>query len=120
MAVSSTFVPNLEALATVCAPDRDQLIHHPPLDAVHAVSLAAEAIGESIDPEEIEAVATPSLRVRNSDRISEIPPITRVSIRLTWLPLRRDEITLCWRVELTRRQGGERIRYWSTSVQEKC
>src|SRR6185503_20065838 len=33
-----------------------------------------------------------------------------VTARLTWLPLSRSEMRLCWQVEITRRVGGERYR----------
>lgn len=108
LAISSTFVPNVEALATTSVPDRDQLLHQPPLDPVEAIALAAEAIQEPVNRNDIEAL-DPEPQGTDQRQEFRAPPLRgTISLRLTWLALGRDELALCWRVELTRRQGGER------------
>jgi hypothetical protein len=108
LSVSSTFVPNLEALTVACVPDWNQLVPHPPLDVIQAISLAAEAIGETVSPDEIEPEGDGSEEPDQRRQFSTPSLPGTVLARLTWLPLKRDEITLAWRIELTRRQGAER------------
>ena len=103
--LSSQFVPELaEVERGRAATPKVQ----PQVTAVAAVLMAAAEVGEQVPPAEVwpydPAPQGPDQRQRFT--VGVLPG--KAEARLVWLPMDRRSVRLCWRVEITRQQGGER------------
>ena len=101
--VSSQFITTSEAGP---GPQRQFSIK---LDTAEAVRRAAETIDENVAPSGVIAQSEP----QGNNQLQQFkagPLPGEVEVRLTWLPMNPTMLRLCWQVEITRRQGGERFR----------
>ena len=108
--VASQFIPDLERAANAGTPNRAAVQAAPAISALQAVLNAAEAIGEKLDA----AAVTPmdarpeGAEKRQRFKAGHLPG--EAELRLIWLPMNPNSMRLCWQVELTRPEGGERFR----------
>lgn len=108
LALSSTFLPDPESLVAAGNPVRQPNWGGPPVDVLEAILRAALAIEEPVEPADIEPLEPEAVGAERRQQFTAPPLLGRVDARLTWLPLAREQVALCWCIELTRRQGGER------------
>ena len=108
LAVSSTWVEGVDALAARWEPSAVARLASPPVRATDAIVTSALSLGIVLDAAQIEAVDITPLgpQRRQQFRSPNLPGVTLC--RLVWLPLAREALALCWQVELTRPEGGER------------
>jgi hypothetical protein len=107
IALSSQFVPEPERAADRGTLDRKAKALAPPVSAEHALRIAAENLGETITA--AKALGAPAaLTLKQNFDLRPLPGES--SACLVWLPLDGDTLRLCWEVELTRREMGERFR----------
>jgi len=108
--LSSLMIPDAAKAGDRGTPNRLALQLAPPIGIQHAIQLAAEQIGELVQPGDLTAIeAKPNGRdLQQSFRAKKLPGETKA--KLIWLPLDEDSLRLCWDVQLTRRAGGERFR----------
>ncbi len=97
--ISSTFIPGL-APAPVA----------PLITVEDAMVVAAESIGEILFTEEIFPLDANPEAAEQRQIFLAGPLPGEAEARLVWLPLDRATLRLCWQIELTRREGGERYR----------
>ncbi|MBI3868071.1 MAG: M36 family metallopeptidase [Verrucomicrobia bacterium] len=108
LSLSSTFLADAEAAATRWSPQPAALAGQPPVTSVDAIIAAAENLGETIDASQIVPIDAAPLGAeqRREFKVGRFPGNTRCQLR--WTPINPSTMTLCWQVELTRTQGGER------------
>ena len=107
VSISSQFVSE-PGLAKLNA-KQDKGAVAPKLSADEAVSRAAEAIDDAVGTVEITAKsAAQGNQMLQSFKAGGLPG--DANAKLTWLPMSATALRLCWQVEITRREGGERFR----------
>jgi uncharacterized repeat protein (TIGR01451 family) len=110
VAVSSEFVPQPARAADVGTPNRQIAQLTPPITARQAIVAASGSVGEPVD---IGEMARLSPRPTGREQLELFQAGTlpgAVQTRLVWLPQSPYSLRLCWEVELTRHEGGERYR----------
>ncbi|MBM3846997.1 MAG: hypothetical protein FJ405_12020, partial [Verrucomicrobia bacterium] len=106
LAISSTFVPDVGTLSRAWDANTTELLKNPPVSAESAIGMAATSIGEDSSGLSSLSALEQGSALPQQYQAPGIPGVITAS--LVWLPLTRNAITLCWKIELTRRQGGER------------
>jgi uncharacterized repeat protein (TIGR01451 family) len=108
VSVCSQCLPNLDRAAALGVGNRQAVEAAPPVSAAEAIVKAAQAIGDELTLAQVglrdAQPAGPSKRQRFTGR-----PVLNgdVTLWLTWLPLSRDMMRLCWEVHLVSRARGE-------------
>ncbi len=112
--LSSRFLPAPEVAAERGTPGRAALIANPEISARQAVAIAAGNIGEAMSEEALQADARPSrLAVTTAERGERFTAAKlkgKAEVKLTWLPLAKGQLRLCWDVVLMSRARGEMYR----------
>lgn len=110
LAVSSRCIPDVDKAAAQWEPNRPNRLSSPPISPESAIVTAALSMGLLLESDQIFAMNSPATQ---ADRLQDFSAPTipgRIQCRLVWLPMARESVQLCWQVELTRPQGGERHR----------
>jgi len=109
VSLSSQFLPDAERAAEVGTPNRADVLRRPAISARQAIVNAAGDLGELLVLEDVRPLAdgAAGAEQRQRFRAGALPDETRAE--LIWLPLTPYELRLCWKVELTRIEGGERF-----------
>jgi uncharacterized repeat protein (TIGR01451 family) len=104
----SRCLPNLAGAAEAGVPNRQAILAAPPISAPQAIALAAQNLGAALDPQQVQprdpAPTGPTRRQRFTAR-----PVLNgdVYVWLSWLPMDRETLRLCWQVHLVVRDRGE-------------
>ncbi len=109
ISISSGCVPDPEAAASLTTSNRAALAASPPITGAAAVAAAARNVGENTltsDVESLGEAAGPESKQRF--RAPQLRGETSTS--LVWVPMKREELRLCWDVILTSRLRGEMFR----------
>lgn len=117
ISISSTFVPDADGAATAGSAKRKLLQRTPEISARQALGIAIRNIQEEVADGAIvltedAAVSEPESE-KGKERLQKfkagrLPGVAQAS--LVWLPIARDRLRLCWVVEVTRRERGERFK----------
>jgi hypothetical protein len=108
VSVASHFLPDAPLAATRGTPRRAALLAAPTISAAEAVAIAGRNIGEAIHAGEVAATdAAQGTEKKQSFRGAVLRGAT---VRLTWLPMAKDNARLCWEVVLTGKTSGEMFR----------
>ena len=108
LSMSSTFLPDVETAAERGVPQRAALLTLPPVSAIDAVLAGAENLGQILDASQVTAL---DLAPRGTDRRQDFKAVGftgNARCQLRWVPMSSALMKLCWQVELTRKEGGER------------
>jgi hypothetical protein len=98
--ISSHFLPDVAMAAQKGSPAWSTLLSAPALSAQQAVAKAGANLGADFDPNEVAILKAPQ-------GASLLQSVSGASLRgetyvqLTWLPLNRDAMRLCWKVFIT-------------------
>lgn len=106
VSISSRFIPDADKAATAGLPNRKAALSKPKISAAQAVALAARNLGSELETGSLAAEGSASgaekLQTFNSKSLRG-----EARAQLRWLPMNRDSMRLCWRVELTTRTRPE-------------
>jgi hypothetical protein len=108
VALGSSFMTDAAAVARSPLGARAALIARPPVDAVKAVSLAAEDLGDKVAPSLVMATS-PVQGAERSQRLTA-PLLSDTAVKLSWLPISADTTRLVWDVTLMSLQRREMFR----------
>lgn len=108
ISVASRFIPDSDTAATRGNPNRASLIKSPHIPAAHAVALAAQHLGETSQAFQLLAGGPPAAGAEKHQAFTGPGLKEPADVRLTWLPMDRSTLRLCWSVML-----------WSISRDEK-
>jgi len=107
--ISSGFVPDPVVAASIGTSNRAALIASPPISGATAVAAAAQSLGEKTIWSEVESLGEAAGAERKQHfRAPQLRGDTVISF--VWLPVKREEVRLCWDVILTSRLRGEMFR----------
>jgi len=107
--LSSQFLPDPEQAAKLGTPER--IAGRPPsLQARAALRKAVDEVGEEVADSAIAEIGGPAPAANHEQRFRAGGLPGEARAHLIWLPLDRQRLRLCWAVELTRRERGERFR----------
>ncbi|MEO8429817.1 MAG: M36 family metallopeptidase, partial [Verrucomicrobiota bacterium] len=90
--------------------NRAALVAKPIISAPEAIVLAAENIGATLIATDIVPLAPDPEGAEKRQGFRATPLNGKTRVRLTWLPMNRSSLRLCWQVELTSRARGELYR----------
>lgn len=110
LAVSSRCIPDVDKAADQWEPNRPDRITSPAVPPEDAIVTAALSLGILVSVDQILPLTGKPDRADQSQDFSAPAIPGRIQCRLVWLPMTHESIQLCWQVELTRPQGGERHR----------
>jgi len=99
--LSSLFVPDLEQAAQMDLLSRLAFAAAPPVSAKEAVAKAANFIGEQVTADQVTALDVLPQGVERTQRFSAPALQGQAAAKLTWLPMSRSALRLCWKVYLT-------------------
>lgn len=108
--VSSRFLPDVRRAADAGVPSRASIQTAPPISAQQAVAVAAQNVGETLDPAAVSAVESTFTGAERRQHFRASVLLGETDVRLVWLPLDRTQMRLCWDVTLTSRARGEMFR----------
>jgi len=114
--LASQFVPDPEQAANAGmleaggAPPRAAVVATPAISALQALSNAARELHEEVEMNDITALDARPEGAEKRQRFKARGLPGEAELRLVWLPMSRTSLRLCWQVDLTRREGGERFR----------
>ncbi len=106
ISISSRFVPSLESAAANGSPNRLALVANPSVSSAAALVSAAYNLGTDL----VESSLNSSNGPLGADKFQVYQAgLLRgdAQVQLRWLPVARDSLRLCWRVDLTTRARGE-------------
>lgn len=109
VSVSSTFLPDLVAAAAAGTPGRAALQTAPAIPARRAVVLAAASLAESVNEAEVTEMS-PATGAEQRRRLQAPGLDGDADAWLTWLPMSKNSLRLCWDVTLTSHTRGEMFR----------
>jgi hypothetical protein len=98
ISIGSHFLPAPDQAANAGTPNRAAFQAAPPVTARHAVIMAARNIGETIEDSEASPV---DFTPQGPDKHQKFRAKTfkgDADVHLTWLPMTRDSLRLCWEV----------------------
>ncbi|HXJ37942.1 MAG TPA: M36 family metallopeptidase, partial [Bryobacteraceae bacterium] len=107
--LSSQFLPDPEQAAKLGTPER-VVGRQPSLPARDALRKAVDEVGEEVAAAAIAEIGGPAEAASHEQRFRAGALPGEARAHLVWLPLDRERLRLCWAVELTRRERGERFR----------
>jgi uncharacterized repeat protein (TIGR01451 family) len=108
--IGSQFVPDPNLAASHGTPNRALLIQAPNITAQEAVAISARNIGEDVNVNLI-SVAGPAADSPEKNQNFRAPFLNgEAEARLTWLPMDRNSLRLCWDVTLVSHARGEMYR----------
>lgn len=110
LAVSSRCIPEVDRIAALWEPHRPDRLTSPAVSPADAIVTAALSLGLLLDVDQILPLSGRPSQADQSQEFSAPSIPGRIRCRLVWLPMARESIQLCWQVELTRPEGGERHR----------
>jgi hypothetical protein len=107
--ICSRFIGDLAGAANAGTPNRAAAVAAPGVSAMQAIATAAAGLDVTLDARKIVAAA-PATGAEQRQRFhaAELPGETGAA--LTWLPMNRATLRLCWDVTLTVRARGEMFR----------
>lgn len=106
--VGSQFMKNAEAAIGMGAAERAALVASPPVDAAHAVSLAAANVGDAVAVEKVASASAASGAERRQS--FQAPLLSDTLAQLSWLPMSADAARLTWDVTLMSLKQNEMFR----------
>jgi len=107
--LSSRFVPNVAQAASRGLPNGSALAA-PAISAAQAAALAGQNVGEDAQPESMTAVGEPNSGPEQVQKFKAPGLRGETSVKLTWLPVDKNTLRLCWDIILTSRKRGEMFR----------
>lgn len=108
--LSSQFLPDSEAAARMDRVSRLALEKSPPVRPAQAVANATANIGGTLAAGDVVPVDVSPQELNGWQRFSAHALSGNARARLSWVPMRRDLISLCWEVQSTRRGHDETFR----------
>jgi hypothetical protein len=98
--VSSRLVPQIYAVADSSVPDRGTTIANPPVAVTQAVAIAAQNIGEVLEASQVTPV-TAAQGIIRQQRFTAPTLAGKAYASLSWLPVSKTALRLCWSITLT-------------------
>jgi hypothetical protein len=108
--ISSQFISDPDAAATLGTPNRAALVGTPALAAGHAVTLAAQNVEVNLDEKNVVATSPLSSGAEQRQQFKAPGLKGETEAKLIWLPMSSEKLRLCWDVVLMNRQRGEMFR----------
>lgn len=106
--IASQFLPTVIQAANAGTPNRAALQAAPAISAAQAVVEAANNLGEPVALNQVVALDPQPDGLEKLQNFSATPVLNgETKVHLTWLPLGRSSMRLCWQVLLTGRTRGE-------------
>ena len=106
----SQFVPNPAAAASKGAPNRAALVAAPGVSARQAVALAAQNVGVELKADGVTTASELAASPEQRQKFTAPGLKGKAETKLTWLPMDRNTLRLCWDVILMSRARGEMFR----------
>jgi hypothetical protein len=100
VSLSTRFLPNVAGASRLDQVSRTRLTLEPPVTGADAVMAAAASLGIPLDQGELRLINDPALPPDSPQQFAQSGQIGEASASLIWLPLRRDDLRLCWQVHL--------------------
>jgi PKD repeat protein len=110
VSIASRFVANPDAAATRGTKDRTALVAAPTVSAPQAVALAAQNLGEDVNANQVTTLAEAEVGPEKHQKFKAPELKGETDVRLTWLPMDKVTLRLCWDVVLMSRKRGEMFR----------
>jgi hypothetical protein len=113
--VSSQFLPDLAGAADRGTPNRAALLNTPIVSAARAVAIAAENVGEKAQEQDFMPAETPPSEplapgVKPRLQFQGASVLGPAEVQFVWLPMRKDNLRLCWEVVFTSKTRSEMFR----------
>lgn len=110
VSISSQFIADPEAAATLGTPDRASIVTTPIVSARQALALAARNVGEKIEAEALVPFGNTVPGAEQRQKFSASVFKGEADVKLIWLPMDKDTLRLCWDVVLMSKARGEMYR----------
>jgi len=108
--ISDRFVPDPNAAALRGTPDRAALVATPGVTARQAVALGAQNVGQPVEAESVLSTGDAAAGASQRQKFTATGLKGETDAQLTWLPMDKDTMRLCWDVILVTQQRGEMFR----------
>jgi hypothetical protein len=108
--IASLFLPDVLHAADRGTPNRATLVANPKIPAHRAVLLAAANIDEQIEPADLAISKPPESSAERKQKFRARQFKGDAEAQLTWLPMNREKLRLCWDVILMSRARGQMFR----------